>query len=536
MFDVFYLDRPTGLFPHERWARDLDHARAQSGTRYCWVLDYLSDYRGFDFLWEPAPWQSHQAHAWPSQHQVTGGTWLLPRQGYSDVNREHDPVPRRASVPRLHIHHCAATLDHGDANTRYISSYLGTLRRALSKTDWQHCWVTTDVCDYMGFDFSWHPSEWQQDLLHVWHSDDQKFGDTFYIHVPTFLERSERLQALEHYPGLNFVDVSVPRCPVPQIRYSEHTVVNAILAHEFDTPVVQFHREHAINTPPAVCLWQERTKAVTPLNTSHSTVLVPREAKNHVRTQVYDYAWLDRDKIMYPDAPLDVVFISNGEPRAQEFYQQLVRSVQSRGYTNNIHWVRDVAGRVAAYHAAARASMTPWFFAVFAKLWVSEEFDWSWQPDYLQQPKHYIFHAVNMANRLEYGHQAMIAYNRDLVLANPGLGLDFTLDSPHQVVPVLSGRAISTSAWQAWRTAFREVIKLRHSLPDIDSEYRISQWVLPNPRQQELYGEDWSALGAQDALAYYDEVGGDFDALRLSYEWSWLASYALLRRGLAPDQ
>jgi hypothetical protein len=55
---------------------------------------------------------------------------------------------------------------------------------------------------------------------------------------------------------------------------------------------------------------------------------------------------------------------------------------------------------------------------VFAKLEVSSMFDWSWQPDRLQEPKHYIFHALNPVNGLEYGHQAMIAYNKKLVLAN----------------------------------------------------------------------------------------------------------------------
>jgi hypothetical protein len=42
-------------------------------------------------------------------------------------------------------------------------------------------------------------------------------------------------------------------------------------------------------------------------------------------------------------------------------------------------------------------------------------------------------------------------------------------------------------------------------------------------------------MGAQDAMEYYDSVSGDFDQLRKSYEWSWLASYALLRRNLAAD-
>jgi hypothetical protein len=49
---------------------------------------------------------------------------------------------------------------------------------------------------------------------------------------------------------------------------------------------------------------------------------------------------------------------------------------------------------------------------VFAKLRVNQHFDWSWQPDRMQQAKHYIFHARNTINDLEYGHQGMIAYNQ----------------------------------------------------------------------------------------------------------------------------
>jgi hypothetical protein len=196
--------------------------------------------------------------------------------------------------------------------------------------------------------------------------------------------------------------------------------------------------------------------------------------------------------------------------------------------------VDNVNGRAAAYHAAARASSTPWFFAVFAKLKVHIDFDFSWQPDRMQQAKHYIFHALNPVNGLEYGHQAMIAYNKQLVLDNPGVGLDFTLDSPHEVVPILSGTAYyTTSAWSAWRTAFREALKLRASLPDIENEYRLSKWLDVNGDEAD---PQWSRLGAEDAVEYYDQVNGDFEQLKKSYEWDWLASYAFFKRNLTPNQ
>jgi hypothetical protein len=532
MFDVFYLDRPTGLFPHERWAKSLAHARSQSRTRFCWVLDYLSDYQGFDFLWEPPPWQAHQAHAWPSQHQAAGGTWLLPCEDYQDVNRDHCTIPRINTVPRLHIRHSAGSEAQGDINTRYVNDYLGTMRRALRDVDWTWCWVTADVCDYTDFDFTWHPSEWQQEMLHVFSSSAQKFGDTFYVHVPTFLERSKDLAVLEWYPGLNFVDnIDVARVNMPRVRWSGDSIVPAIQAHEFDAPLVQFHQGPPCDTLPTVSLWQPRTKTVIPLSRGHSTAIVPRECKNHLRSQVYDYAHVDLDFRYLQEPPLDIVFISNGESSADSLWQRVLTIASNR--QRRCVRVDGVNGRAAAYHAAARASTTPWFFAVFAKLEVEQQFDWDWQPDRFQQPKHYIFHALNPCNGLEYGHQAMIAYNRDLVLANPGRGLDFTLDDAHEVVPVLSGVArYNTTAWSAWRTAFREVIKLRHSLPDVENEYRMNVWLANGWGQN----GDWSVAGAQDAVEYYQQVQGDFAELRKTYEWSWLASYALVKRGLAPDQ
>jgi hypothetical protein len=233
---------------------------------------------------------------------------------------------------------------------------------------------------------------------------------------------------------------------------------------------------------------------------------------------------------MLSDEPLDIVFISNGEVNADYNYEKLKFYVGDR---NCVLRVDGVNGRVAAYHAAANSSSTPWFFAVFAKLEVDSEFDWTWQPDRLQQPKHYIFHAHNPVNGLEYGHQAMIAYNKTLVLENIGHGLDFTLDSEHEVVPILSGTAYyNMDAWCCWRTAFRECIKLRGAT-DIESQYRLRQWLTVN--RAGTVGE-WSIRGAQDAVEYYESVDGDFTELKKSYDWEWLSSYAFIKHGLIPDQ
>jgi len=527
MFDLFYIGKKPDLFAHERSADSLEHARELSRTRYLWVVDAHNDYSAFDWSWEPVPWQAHQAHVWPSQHQANGGTWLIPKQGYQDINRDHPVVPRTSAVPRLHIKHIRDSADQGDINTRFISDYLGTLRRALSKVTWEYCWVTADVCDYDGFDFTWHHSEWQQDMLHVFASAEQKFGDTFYVHVPSFLEKIQGLELLEWFDTLHFVeDVRVPRRSVPVHKHDADSHVDAVWQHDFDWPMVQFGISGALNCVPAMNLWRAETRAIMPLTPGATRALVPRDAKTALRTQLYDYSVIDRACTGWgTDQPLDIVFISNGEHGAEHHWNILQGALTNHMAPNRLHRVDGVNGRVAAYQAAAQKSATPWFFAVFAKLQVNQDFDWSWQPDRMQEAKHYIFHAYNPVNHLVYGHQAMIAYNVKLVMANQGQGLDFTLDDLHEVVPMVSGTAYyDNDPWTCWRTAFRECIKLRHSLPDVENEYRLAEWLSKGDGTNGL----WSLRGAQDAVRYYDEVAGDFDAIKKSYEWSWLAAYAMM--------
>jgi len=530
MFDVFYSGTPPGLFAHEQPANNVEHARQLSKTRYFWWTNYLTDYSTHDFLWEPVPWEADQTHVWPSQHQDHGGTLLVPKSGNNQINRNHQPLPRKGSVPIIGIDHGEGLDIDCDYQTRYISDYLGTLRRILARITHEYVWVVSSVCDYTTFDFTWHPSEWQADMLHVFASGTQKFGDTFYVHVPSFLEKSKDIKLLEWVDTLHFVeDISVPRWPMPLIEHDYDTHVAAIREHEFTTPLVMFSTGGATGFEPTISLWREQTKTVVPLTPGASVVIVPRETKNHMRQQVYDYPYIDKTWATGTEAPLDIVFIDNGEPNADDNWKTLLQTMPLG--RNMIHRSSGVTGRVAAYHAAAEMSTTPWFFAVFAKLRVNPDFDWSWQPDRLQEPKHYIFHAHNPVNGLTYGHQAMIAYNKKLVLDNPGQGLDFTLDSAHEVVPILSGTAEYVyTPWMAWRTAFRECVKLCGQT-DVESQYRLDKWLNRGAKEH----GDWSIHGAEDAVEYYDAVNGDVVELRKSYDWAWLASYALLKRNLVAD-
>lgn len=212
---------------------------------------------------------------------------------------------------------------------------------------------------------------------------------------------------------------------------------------------------------------------------------------------------------------LDIVHISNGEPLAEKHYQQLIKTAK---LGNKIHRIQDINGRTEAYQAAARLSTTAWFFAVFSKLEVSDRFDWSWLPDQIQGPKHYIFEAINPVNGLIYGHMAMIAYNKFLTLDTNDSGIDFTLSRPNACIPILSGIAhYNQDPLVTWRTAFREAIKLKLENSDI-ARARLVAW-LNNGRGDFA---KWSMRGARAGVDYFDSVNGDPDQLMLTYNWKWL--------------
>jgi len=271
-------------------------------------------------------------------------------------------------------------------------------------------------------------------MLHVFPSNEQKFGDTFFIHVPSFLENTKDLEVLEWYNPLNFVqEKPVIRFDPPAIQFDCDSVVDAVWHYTFQEPVVQFYR-YTSEKPVTISLWQERLRTVVPLRKGSESVLIPRDVKNYMQKQVYDYKWIDKKNNPKDSVPCDVIFISNGESMAERHWQ-ILQNICPRAKR-----VDGVDGRDRAYKVAANLSNTDWFYAIFAKTEVLPSFHFDFVPDRLQEPKHYIFYSRNALNGLEYGSMNIDLYNKQLVLdthMEAGSMLDFTLSKLHTVVPVV---------------------------------------------------------------------------------------------------
>jgi hypothetical protein len=539
MFDVFYIGTKPDLFAHEQQVQTIEQAQQQSRTRFFWMVSYLVDYTGFDFLYEPLPWQAHQRHAWPSQYQEDSGTYLVPRSGYTDTNYHSAPVLLRTLATAVyeidHLDGAAGQIPGVTRRIRYFDNYRDTLIRLAKSIGTEHefVWVCSSICDYTNFDFSWHPSHWQYNLLHVFASDEQKFGDTFFMHVPSFAAKAETVELLDWY-DCNFVDsyLSVPRRPMPVITHKHDTHVDAMLSQDFSGPLAIFSTGHSTSQglrPPAVSLWREKTKTIVPLSPSASSVIVPKVAIPYIKTQLYDYPNIDKTHSNdRTDAVMDVVFISYDEPDAEQNWNTLA---QRCARAKRVH---GVAGMETALEAAADLSSTPWYYAVFAKTRLHEQFDFSYMPDFMQQPKNYIFDCINTVNGLQYGHMGIVMYNCEgirILNQSKNFGLDYTLSYAHESVPIVSCYGnFDQTPYHTWRTAFRECAKLAYfesQSPTVDGEYRLNTWL---SRAQGNHAE-WCLKGAQDGVEFFKASDQELTTLKQSFRWQWLREYFVSRYG-----
>ena len=397
---------------------------------------------------------------------------------------------------------------------RYYDNHLDTIRRCIARARTPWIWVISSCCDYTDFDFDYRTAPWEDYQLHCWASGEEKFGDTFLINVTEFKKQWD-IALLEWYKDVNWHSPGVPRLLWPVLETATEDITTELKHYKFNAPYVWINKPVDFDPP----LWSKR--AYYTFNDAGNISIAPRDVQAHLVSQIYDYPYIIKQKSAdLTPTLLDIIYISNGESNAEETYKHLV-NITGR----EIKRVQNVDGRDNAFKIAAEMSSTPWFFKIPAKLKVNEKFDWAWQPDWLQEPKHYIFHARNPVNGLEYGHMAMVAYNRRLVLDTHLEGLDFTLSQPHAVVPLLSGTAYyNADPLMTWRTAFREVIKLKDDVAktnSVESNYRLDVWT----NDATGNNAEWSLCGANDAISYFNQVGGDHKELMRSFNWQWLKEY-----------
>ena len=406
------------------------------------------------------------------------------------------------------------------ANTRevpFVGSYFEVLKSVINDIKTEYFWFFASFTNLKIFNhLDYIPEQHEKDQMHVWYTTHpkgglNKEGNVFLIPTKKFKEQMNNIKFLRDFKDINYhADPDLYQRPITVSLFSLSDPMRSYktVDNEFYSWFVNQDLKN-VNIPNFYPSFWEDEKMYT-WGETKDIILAP--TMKSIK-QFYDIERSVHSDLEYEKQPMDIIFISYDEPNAEENWKKLKAKFPR---AKRCHGVK---GRTLAYHTAAKMSDTHYFFAVFPTISVDDNFDFNFQPDRLKNACHYIFHAKNPVNGLEYGHRAIILYNKFLCISTIHPNLDFTLSQPHTVIPMLCGTShFNTTPEISWRVAFREVIKLCEMKPTVESKYRLKKWCELGKGQYALLVQ----RGALDAVEYYKEVDGDKRSLMLSYELDWL--------------
>ena len=403
-------------------------------------------------------------------------------------------------------------------NTRtvpFVNSYFDVIKSCIDDIRTEYFWVFASFLKLDTFNFNFIPEQFEKDQIHVWYATHpmaglNQEGNIMLIPTKQFKEQLKNLKFLRDYKDVNYhADPVLWQPPCPNVFYK---LKHPIKDYYNEDPVFykwMINKDlQGIKKPRFYPSFWEDEKLYS-WGKTKDIILVPH--RENIK-QFYDFDRTVHFEFDYDAKPMDIIFISYDEPKAEERFNKL------KSKFPRAKWSKGVVGQTLAYMSAALMSETDYFFAVFPKIDIVEDFNFDFQPDRMKNPCHYIFDCYNEVIDCTYGHDGVILYNKQLVMETIKPGLDFTLSKPVTVVPILSAiNKLDETPLLAWRTAFREVIKLKLQKPTVESRYRLKKWTTLGKGEN----AQWVYLGAKDALQFIE----DKNDVRKSYDFDWIKSY-----------
>ena len=407
------------------------------------------------------------------------------------------------------------------ANTRevpFVDSYLTVLKSIINDIQTEYFWFFANFINLDKMDLDFIPEQHERDQIHVWYTTHpmgglNKEGNVMLIPTQKFKEQINSLVFLRDYKDINYhphetlfqqpMTKTIFKLKDPFTSYgSEKRLYKWMVNIDLDTKIVP-------NFYPS--FWED-VKLYT-WGKTNDVMLVPQTDN---LKQFYDIDRIVHYDLSYDIKPMDIIFISYDEPGAEKRFNELKKKYP------RAKWVKNVLGQTLAYVTAAIESETDYFYAVFPKIDLVDSFDFSFQPDRLKNPCHYIFDCYNEVIDCTYGHDGVILYNKQLVMTTTKPGLDFTMSKPVTSIPILSAvNKLDETPLLAWRTAFREVIKLCQGKPTVESKFRLKKWCQLGKGKN----ADWVYKGAIDGKEFYEKNSDNYDKLMLSYNFEWVKQY-----------
>ncbi len=405
------------------------------------------------------------------------------------------------------------------ANTRqvpFVESYFEVLKSVVEDIQTEYFWFFSSFMNLKNVDIDYIPEQHEKDQLHVWYNTHpkggtNKEGNVMLIPTKIFKEQMHNIRYLRDFKDINYHEHdNLYQAIITKTAFNLNDPISAYKGN--NQYYTWLHNKDLSNTliPKFYPSFWEDVKLYS-WGITKDIMLVPKQKD---LKQFYDIQRSVHYDLDYEVKPMDIVFISYDEPSAEERYEKLKNKFP------RAKWCKGIVGQTLAYTSAALMSTTDYFFAVFPKSEMVDDFDFTFQPDRLRNPCHYIFDCYNPVIDLQYGWGGVILYNKDLVLKSIGNhGLDFTMSQPHHSVPILSSIShCNETPLLAYRSAFREVIKLSQMKPTVESTYRLKKWSTLGKGKN----AEWIHRGAMDGKKHYELYKNNLQKLMYSYDFDWI--------------
>lgn len=217
----------------------------------------------------------------------------------------------------------------------------------------------------------------------------------------------------------------------------------------------------------------------------------------------------------------DIVFIHNNELGAQENFNRVKERFPR---------VKELAGVKGIHNAhivAAKLCTTDYFWVVDGDSIIHEDFNFVHNSvEFYEQPTVRVFRSINPVNKLVYGHGAVKLLPRLATLRMRKGNVDMTtsISTLYQPINVISNiHKFNTDAYSAWRTAFRECVKLSSQVIDRQQSSetidRLYTWCSVGSEEQ--YGRE-TIRGALMGKVYGEANSDDSDKLAMINDYEWL--------------
>lgn len=261
--------------------------------------------------------------------------------------------------------------------------------------------------------------------------------------------------------------------------------------------------------------------------------LLPRISADHdIQTSLEDFVVIERSrqfdaKPVATDTlrgePYDIFFISYHEPHADHNWKVL------RSRFPNARRVDGITGIHHAHRRCAELSETEMFYTVDADTVIDQtwHFDYevpSWDRSYL-----HLWYSRNPVNDLAYGWGSIKLWPTISVLGFAGNWLDFTTTVGNiKIIPeVIATSCYNTDAFGAWRSGFRETVKLCHNIAgtdDLESCERLQVWL--TKCNDVPFAQD-SMQGSRCGVDYYINLRDKrrTQHAKLINDFAWVKSY-----------